>query len=90
MTHASLRAQLGYAVLEGELWDQRRPAGVKERDADHAVLAGGRGARSPFWAQLLADILAMPVVTHKGGETGGALGAARLACGGGQTHCRGV
>lgn len=44
MTHASLRAQLGYAVLEGELWDQRRPAGVKrERDADHAVLAGGRG-----------------------------------------------
>lgn len=22
----------------------------------------------------------MPVVTHKGGETGGALGAARLAC----------
>ncbi|GHK57173.1 hypothetical protein KPZU09_69090 [Klebsiella pneumoniae] len=54
------------------------------------MLAGGRGARSPFWAQLLADILAMPVVTHKGGETGGALGAARLACGGGQTHCRGV
>ncbi len=91
MTHASLRAQLGYAVLEGELWDQRRPAGIeRERDADRAVLAGGRGARSPFWAQLLADILAMPVVTHKGGETGGALGAARLACGGGQTGCRGV
>ena len=61
---------------------------LKERDADHAVLAGGRGARSPFWAQLLADILAMPVVTQA--ETGGALGAARLACGGGQTHCRGV
>lgn len=43
MTHASLRAQLGYAVLEGELWDQRRPAGIeRERDADRAVLAGGR------------------------------------------------
>ncbi len=89
MTHASLRAQLGYAVLEGELWDQRRPAGVKESGTPitQCSLVGG-GARSPFWAQLLADILAMPVVTHKGGETGGALGAARLARG--QTHCRGV
>lgn len=46
---------------------------------EQCSLVGG-GARSPFWAQLLADILAMPVVTHKGGETGGALGAARLAC----------
>ena len=44
----------------------------------------GGGARSPFWAQLLADILAMPVVTHKGGETGGALGAARLAAAAGK------
>ncbi len=40
------------------------------------MLAGGRGRPQSFWAQLLADILAMPVVTHKGGETGGALGAA--------------
>ena len=46
---------------------------------EQCSLVGG-GARSPFWAQLLADILDMPVVTHKGGETGGALGAARLAC----------
>ncbi|MDU2940053.1 MAG: FGGY-family carbohydrate kinase, partial [Enterobacteriaceae bacterium] len=46
---------------------------------EQCSLVGG-GARSPYWAQLLADILNMPIVTHKGGETGGALGAARLAC----------
>lgn len=44
------------------------------------MLAGRWGGEKSILAQLLADILDMPVVTHKGGETGGALGAARLAC----------
>lgn len=92
MTHASLRAQLGYAVLEGVSFginDGLQALKESGTPIAQCSLVGG-GARSPFWAQLLADILAMPVVTHKGGETGGALGAARLACGGGQTGCRGV
>ncbi|MGS0759330.1 FGGY-family carbohydrate kinase, partial [Roseateles sp. GG27B] len=41
-------------------------------------LVGG-GARSALWAQLLADVLDVTLVTHSGGEAGGALGAARLA-----------
>lgn len=82
MTHASLRAQLGYAVLEGVSFginDGLQALKESGTPIAQCSLVGG-GARSPFWAQLLADILAMPVVTHKGGETGGALGAARLAC----------
>ena len=38
----------------------------------------GGGARSPFWRQLLADILAKPVVTLETQE-GSAYGAALLA-----------
>ncbi|OQS40978.1 hypothetical protein B0T45_09065 [Chromobacterium haemolyticum] len=40
-------------------------------------LVGG-GARSPFWAQLLADALDTEILTHQGGEACAALGAARL------------
>ncbi len=75
MTHASLRAQLGYAVLEGVSFginDGLQALKESGTPIAQCSLVGG-GARSPFWAQLLADILAMPVVTHKGGETGGAL-----------------
>lgn len=82
MTHSSLRAQLGYAVLEGVSFGINDGLQVLKESGtriEQCSLVGG-GARSPFWAQLLADILDMPVVTHKGGETGGALGAARLAC----------
>jgi xylulokinase len=41
-------------------------------------LVGG-GARSPLWAQLLADAMGTPVEVHAGAEAGAALGAARLA-----------
>ena len=82
LTHSSQRALMGYAVLEGVSFgiaDGLRVLQESGTQIEQCSLVGG-GARSPFWAQLLADILAMPVVTHKGGETGGALGAARLAC----------
>lgn len=82
MTHNTNRATLGYAVLEGVSFgiaDGLLALTQSRTEIEQCSLVGG-GARSPFWAQLLADILDVPVVTHKGGETGGALGAARLAC----------
>jgi xylulokinase len=38
----------------------------------------GGGARSAFWAQMLASALDVEIVTHGGSAVGGALGAARL------------
>ena len=47
-------------------------------------LVGG-GSRSDGWAQLLADTFGLALTRHQDAETGGAMGAARLAwlaCGG--------
>ncbi|MGG1944774.1 xylulokinase [Trinickia sp. NRRL B-1857] len=80
MTHATDRALLGYAVLEGvtlaltDGLDALAAAGT----APSALSLLGGGARSAFWAQLLADALSTPTRQHGGGETGAALGAARL------------
>lgn len=74
-------ASVGYALIEGvalglrDGWaSMRAPAGT----VDHLSLVGG-GARSVLWAQLIASTLGVPLLTHTGGEAGGALGAARLA-----------
>lgn len=80
MTHATDRALLGYAVLEGvtlaltDGLDALRAAGTEV----HALSLLGGGARSNYWAQLLADSLNTTTRKHGGGETGAALGAARL------------
>ncbi|STV98940.1 Xylulose kinase [Klebsiella pneumoniae] len=76
----------------GELWDQRRPAGVKrERDADRAVLAGGRRRPQPVLGPAAGRYS-----RYAGGDPQrrrdrrrAGRGAAGLP-GGGQTHCRGV
>jgi xylulokinase len=80
MTHATNRALIGYAVLEGvtlalaDGLDALEAAGTMP----NALSLLGGGARSAYWAQLLADALATPTRQHGGGETGAALGAARL------------
>lgn len=85
--HSANRAVMGYAVIEGVAFgiaDGVRVLRESGTQITQASLLGG-GARSSFWAQLLADVLNITIITHKGGETGGALGAARLAalcCGG--------
>jgi xylulokinase len=81
LTHEHDAADLGYAVLEGVAFGLRD--GWRALDAPAArvqslSLVGG-GARSAWWAQLLASALETTLVTHAGGLAGAALGAARLA-----------
>lgn len=77
---ATTRADCTYAVLEGVAFgladglDALRAAGTEVRTLS---LVGG-GARSAYWAQLIADALDVEIVVHSGSEAGGALGAARL------------
>jgi xylulokinase len=87
LTHDTGRAALAYAVLEGITFgladgvEALRAAGTEVKVLS---LVGG-GARSAYWGQLLADVFRATLQTHQGGETGAALGAARLAhlaCGG--------
>lgn len=74
-------AHLGYAVIEGVAFAFRDGLAALQQAGTTVLrlsLVGG-GARSPEWAQLLASALGVEILTHEGGETGGALGAARLA-----------
>lgn len=85
LTHSHDAAALAHAVVEGVsfgLLDGYRSFGAMPGAANGTgtplSLVGG-GARSAFWAQLLSTLLDLPLLTHQGGEAGGALGAARLA-----------
>jgi len=71
-------ADIAYAVVEGVSFGLREGLDTLERPVGDLALVGG-GARSLWWAQLLADILEVPLALGEGGEAGGALGAARLA-----------
>jgi xylulokinase len=81
LTHGTDRAALVYSVIEGVAFgladglDALRAAGTV---VERLSLVGG-GSRSACWAQLLSDLLQVELQTHAGGETGAALGAARLA-----------
>jgi len=74
------QAALAYAALEGVAFcfvddlDVLRDAGAT---INHCMLVGG-GARSPFWAQLIADSLGMTLDLPENADLGAALGAARL------------
>ncbi len=81
LTHASNRAALTYSVLEGVSFALAQGADALHQSGlvpDDINLIGG-GARSPYWRQLLADVLNRPLSFREGGEVGPALGAARLA-----------
>ncbi len=82
---AGLRAEHGaealtYAVLEGvafSLADGHDVLTEAGATLTSCLLVGG-GARSRFWAQLLADVLGIALLLPQGAEHGGAFGAARL------------
>jgi xylulokinase len=80
LTHEHGRAACGYAVLEGVafgLADGLAALQAAGTEVHQLSLVGG-GARSPLWAQLIADALDVEIVVHAGSQAGGALGAGRL------------
>jgi xylulokinase len=80
LTHATTRADLGRAVLEGVAFaladgqDALRASGTR---IERVAVIGG-GARNRFWGRILAAALDRPLHYHGGGELGPAFGAARL------------
>lgn len=75
------RAHLAYAVAEGVgfgLLDGLRTMPPMTPPLHSLALVGG-GSRSAWWAQLLADTFGVTLTVHQDSESGGAMGAARLA-----------
>jgi len=70
--------EIAYAVAEGVCFGLRDGLDALVPPQGPMALVGG-GARSDWWAQLLADVLGHPLVVTEGAEAGAALGAARLA-----------
>jgi xylulokinase len=83
LTARHQRADLIRAVIEGVSYSQRDCLDIIEELGVPvaSVRASGGGARSPFWRQMLADILNKKVVTLETQE-GSAYGAALLALAG--------
>lgn len=81
LTHATSRADLGRAVLEGVAFAlaDGQDALLASGTAIGRVSVIGGGARSRFWGRLLATALERPLHYHAAGELGPAFGAARLA-----------
>jgi xylulokinase len=80
LSHDTDAAAMAYAVIEGVsfgLADGMRALQAAGCDVKQLSLVGG-GARSALWAQQLATLLNINIVTHEESAAGGALGAARL------------
>ncbi|ECG8633729.1 xylulokinase, partial [Salmonella enterica subsp. salamae] len=78
LRHETARALLGYAVIEGVAFGLADGLEVLGNSRIAQCSLTGGGARSAVWAQLIADVLMIPIVTHPASSSG-ALGAARLA-----------
>jgi xylulokinase len=81
MSEATSRADVARAVMEGvalTLADARDCLGLAGACIERVSLIGG-GAKSALWTRMIAAATGFAIVRMKGGETGPAYGAARLA-----------
>ena len=81
LTHATNRAALARAVLEGVAFafaDGMDALLSAEATMNHISVIGG-GAKSDLWGRILSDTLGRELTYHVDGELGPAYGAARLA-----------
>jgi xylulokinase len=83
LTASHTRADLARAVIEGVSYSQKDCLDIIEQlgVTVNSVRVSGGGGRSPFWRQVLADVLEKPVVTLETQE-GSAYGAALMALAG--------
>ena len=82
LTHEHGPGDIAHAVMEGVgfgLLDGFNSLDANLRSSVRELSLVGGGARSRYWAQLIATLLQRPLVLRDGAETAGALGAARLA-----------
>ena len=81
MSETTSRAEVARAVMEGvalTLAEARDVLAAAGASIDRVSLIGG-GAKSALWTKMIAAATGFTVVRIKGGETGPAYGAARLA-----------
>jgi xylulokinase len=81
LSHDTDASALAYSVMEGVTFglnDGLRALQAAVSGVNRLSLVGG-GSKSALWAQQLASSLNIEIATHGGAQTGGALGAARLA-----------
>jgi xylulokinase len=81
MSEATSRADVARAVMEGvalTLADARDCLDAAGVEIERVGLIGG-GAKSALWTRMIAAATGFTIVRMKGGETGPAYGAARLA-----------
>jgi len=78
LTHETGPAELVKSVMEGVAFGLRDGLdALSSRPSELSVIGGG--ARSQFWAQILADTLQTPLTYRDGSSVGPSTGAARLA-----------
>lgn len=81
MTYSTTRADIVQAILEGVAFSLADGLDVLARGAERPkrlALIGG-GARSGFWAKIIASVLDLSLMRYEASDRGPAYGAARLA-----------